>query len=80
MKIEFLVFYRYCDINNIEKYYFISEHMASYLFFKEYTKIIYPIWINYRLKELEKLYNFHKYKRCLEDTQIRKNRKEDLIC
>jgi len=75
MKIESLVFYRYCDINNIEKYYFISEHMASYLFFKEYTKIIYPTWINNRLKELERLYTFHKYKRCLEDTQIRRNRK-----
>ena len=80
MKIKSLVFYRYCDISNIEKYYFISEHLASYLFFKEYTKIIYPIWINYRLKELEKLYNFHKYKRCLEDTQIRRNREGDLIC
>ena len=75
MKIESLVFYRYCDINSIEKYYFISEHMTSYLYFKNFNKIIYPYWINNRLKELEKLYNFHKYKRCLEDTQIRRNRK-----
>jgi len=73
MKIKSLIFYRYCNISNIEKYYFISEHMASYLFFKEYTKIIYPIWINNRLKELEKLYTFHKYKYCLEDLYIRRN-------
>jgi len=79
MKIESLVFYRYCNIDNIEKYYFISEHMASYLFYKQYTKIIYPFWINNRLKELEELYNFHKCKRCLEDIQIRdrKAKKEE---
>lgn len=72
MKIESLIFYKYCDINNIEKYYFISEHTASYLYFKSFNKIIYPYWINNRLKEIEKLYVFHKYKRYLEDIQKRK--------
>lgn len=71
MKLEEIVYHKY---KNISKYYFIAKHISSFLFFK-YLKIVYPLWIDNRLKELEKLYNFHKYKRCLEDIQRRRNRK-----
>jgi len=71
MKLEEIIYYKY---RSIDKYYFIAKHIPSFLFFK-YFKIVYPYWINYRLKELEKLYTFHKYKYCLEDLYIRKNRK-----
>jgi len=75
MKLEEIIYYKY---RNIDKYYFIAKHISSFLFFK-YFKIVYPFWIDNRLKELEKLYTFHKYKRCLEDVQIRdrKAKKEE---
>ncbi len=74
MRLEEIIYYKY---NNINMYKFMVEHIAITLSFKEF-KIIYPYWINYRFKELEKLYNFYKYKKCLEDIYIRnrKNQKE----
>lgn len=59
-----VIYFKYIRDKDRERYYFITKHIAKVLYNK-YLKLIFPDWIEDRLKELEKLYIFHRYKNYL---------------
>jgi len=65
MKIKNVIYDKYYNKENIDKFFTIINSFSLYLLNKHF-KIFYPYWIEERIKEIIKLNEFFKHKRLKE--------------